>query len=398
MEATLAEIIRDSRSVSQLFLVSGVSTMQWNYTRREFLTGTIGANLAVLVAPQWLQAQPNTEDPRLTEVLAGTIGIDMHNHVTPGGARPEQGRNEQQKSQPNLDLSDEIKRSGLTAVCAAFRLDFNAREPYARFQQGLTAIDGLVGKAGLTRALNLKDLQVAHDKGRPAIIQSIEGAHFLEGHLERVEEVYRRGLRHLQLLHDKGDKVEPLGDIYTEPPRLGGLTPFGASVVKECNRLGIVVDLAHASHETVLGALKVSTQPVIVSHTSFDQRTGKNPRMAKMMAPRLISKDHARVVADAGGVIGVWTKLSDSMAEFVAGIKALVDAIGIDHVGIGSDTDILASRPGQSTNAAWPGMSGGFFKVAVAEMLRQGFTPGEIGKIGGGNFCRVFDKVTAGRA
>jgi membrane dipeptidase len=372
--------------------------MQWNYTRREFLTGTIGANLAVMVAPEWLRAQPNTEDPRVTEVLAGTIGIDMHNHVTPGGARPEQGRNEQQKSQPNLDLAGEIKRSGLTAVCAAFRLDFNAREPYARFQQGLTAIDALVGTAGLTRAFNLKDLQVAHDKGRPAIIQSIEGAHFLEGHLERVEEVYKRGLRHLQLLHDKGDKVEPLGDIYTEPPRLGGLTPFGASVVKECNRLGIVVDLAHASHETVLGALKVSTQPVIVSHTSFDQRTGKNPRMAKMMAPRLISKDHARVVADAGGVIGVWTKLSDSMAEFVAGIKALVDAIGIDHVGIGSDTDILASRPGQSTNAAWPGMSGGFFKVAVAEMLRQGFTPGEIGKIGGGNFCRVFDKVTAGRA
>ena len=253
-------------------------------------------------------AQADTEDPRVAEVLAGTIGIDMHNHVTPGGARPEQGRKEQQKSQSNLDLADEIKRSGLTAVCAAFRLDFNAREPYARFLQGLTAVDSLLGKDRLTRAMNRKDLQVAHDKGQPALVQSIEGAHFLEGHLERVEEVYKRGLRHLQLLHDKGDKVEPLGDIYTEPPRLGGLTPFGAAVVKECNRLGIVVNLAHASHETVLGAMKVSTQPVIVSHTSLDTRAGKNPRMAKMMAPRLISKDHARVVADAGGVIGVWTK------------------------------------------------------------------------------------------
>ena len=101
------------------------------------------------------------------------------------------------------------------------------------------------------------------------------------------------------------------------------------------------------------------------------------------------------MVADAGGVIGVWTKLSDSMGEYVAGIKALVDAVGIDHVGIGSDTDILSPRAGQSTNAAW---SGGFFKAAVAEMLRQGFTPGEIGKIGGGNFCRVFDKATTGHA
>ena len=73
-------------------------------------------------------AQADTEDPRVAKVLAGTIGIDMHNHITPGGARPEQGRNEQQKSQSNLDLADEIKRSGLTAVCAAFRLDFNACE------------------------------------------------------------------------------------------------------------------------------------------------------------------------------------------------------------------------------------------------------------------------------
>jgi membrane dipeptidase len=93
-------------------------------------------------------------------------------------------------------------------------------------------------------------------------------------------------------------------------------------------------------------------------------------------------------------VIGVLTKLSDSMGEYVAGIQVFVDAVGIDHVGFGSDTEILSSRAGQSTNAAWPGLTGGFFKAAVAEMLRQGFTPGEIGKIGGGNFCRVFDKAT----
>nr|WP_303652862.1 membrane dipeptidase [Paludisphaera mucosa] len=214
----------------------------------------------------------------------------------------------------------------------------------------------------------------------------------------RGERLYKRGLRHHQLRHDKRDKVAPLGDIYTEPARLGGLTAFGADVVKECNRLGIVVDLAHAAHETVLGALKASTQPVIVSHTSLDARPGKNPRMAKMMAPRLISKDHARVFADAGGVIGVWTKLSDSIEEYVGGLKAMADVVGVDHVGIGSDTDILSTRAGRSTNAARPGLAGGFFKAPVAEMLRQGFTPDEVGKIGGGNFRRVFDRVTTSHA
>jgi len=192
--------------------------------------------------------------------------------------------------------------------------------------------------------------------------------------------------------------VSPLGDVITAPAHLGGLTSFGAKVVQECNRLGILVDLAHASPETVLGALKVATQPLIVSHTGLDSRTGSNPRIAEMMKPHLISKEHAKVVADANGVIGVWTKLADSPKDFVENIKAMADAVGIDHVGIGTDTDLLSSRDGQGTNSAWPGLTGGFFHAVVGEMLRQGFTPDDVGKVGGGNYCRVFGKVTAGHS
>jgi len=112
------------------------------------------------------------------------------------------------------------------------------------------------------------------------------------------------------------------------------------------------------------------------------------------MKPHLISKEHAQVVADAGGVVGVWTKLADSAKEFAENIKAMVDAVGIDHVGIGTDTDLLSSRVGQGTNQAWPGMTRGFFPTVVGEMLLQGFTPEDIGKVGGGNFYRVFGNVT----
>jgi membrane dipeptidase len=118
--------------------------------------------------------------------------------------------------------------------------------------------------------------------------------------------------------------------------------------------------------------------------------------MAQMMKPRLISKEHAKVVADAGGVIGVWTKMSESLKDFVGNIKAMVDAVGVDHVGIGSDTDLLSAKNGQGTNNAFPGSNGEFFRPIVAEMLIQGFTPEDIGKVGGANFCRVFGKVTAG--
>ncbi len=374
-------------------------------SRREFLTTAVGAGGAMLLGPAWLSAAGDGVDPRVAQVMSGTIGIDMHNHVYPPGTEPHPQRSQpprQEEQQPASDLSvaEELKRSGLTAVCASFVLDFAANnkpgDARDNFLRWLTAIDAQLEKGHIHRALNLKDLRAAHDHGQPTIVQTVEGAHFIEGHLDRVEEVYKRGVRDLQLLHERDDMVSPLGDTNTTPPHLGGLTAFGAKVVRECNRLGIVVDLAHASHETVLGALKVATQPVIVSHTCLDSRTGGNPKMAEMMKPRLISKEHAKVVADAGGVIGVWTHLADSLKDFVESIKAMVDAVGIDHVGIGSDTDLLSSKVGQGTNKAWPGLTGGFFHAVVGEMLLQGFTPDDIGKVGGGNFCRVFAKVTAG--
>jgi len=359
----------------------------------------------MLLAPTWLNAAADEVDPRVAQVMSRTIGIDMHNHVYPSGTEPHpQGspapRQEAPPPAPDLSLPDELKQSGLTAVCASFVLDFapNNKPGDARdnFLHWLTAIDAQLEKRHIYRALNLKDLQAAHDHAQPTIVQTVEGSHFIEGRLERVTEAYQRGLRHLQLLHERDDMVSPLGDTNTTPAHLGGLTTFGTEVVKECNRLGIVVDLAHASHETVLGTLKVATQPVIVSHTSLDTHKGSNPRMFEMMKPRLIGKEHAKVIADAGGVVGVWTKLADSLSDFVQSIKEMVDAVGIDHTGIGTDTDLLSSRVGQGTNKAYAGLTGGFFLPVVAEMLRQGFTPDDIAKVGGGNFCRVFGKVTAG--
>ncbi len=85
-------------------------------------------------------------------------------------------------------------------------------------------------------------------------------------------------------------------------------------------------------------ALKVATHPVLISHTGLDTQLGQNEQMAKMMRPRLISKEQAKIVADAGGVIGVWTHLSDTPLEYAQNIRAMVDVIGIDHVCIGTDT------------------------------------------------------------
>jgi microsomal dipeptidase-like Zn-dependent dipeptidase len=231
------------------------------------------------------------------------------------------------------------------------------------------------------------------------------------------------------------------------------------SVIHACIRLGILVDLTHCSADTVAAALKVSTQPMVFTHTGLDSRLGNNPSMGQMMRPRLLSKEHAKVISVGGGIVGVWTHLVDSPAEYVEAMRAMADVVGIDHVCIGTDTKLtpggnrggfggpgggrpngkpdggpngapngfggpgggtngFGGRPdsglrgpmpgggpggrgprfGERTNQVWADQKVGFYYAVVQEMLKQGFTPEEIGKVGGGNFCRAFEAATAGHA
>jgi membrane dipeptidase len=363
-----------------------------NPSRRDFLTALAGTGGAMLLGPHLQAAEA---DPRVVRIVSGTIAVDMHSHVQIPFVK------DQAKAapDPDIDLAGEMRRSGFSAICQTYNIDsVVSREagPYYKYNlQALGFEDRLLAHNHMRRALSLKDLQTAHEQRLPIIVQSAEGAQFIEGRLERVEEVYRRGVRHLQLLHEQDDTVSPLGDVYTAPIHLGGLTSFGAQVIKECNRLGIVVDLAHGTYETVTGALKVATQPLIISHTGMGSEAGNGNTSADMQR-RLIAKELAREVADGGGVIGVWWRLADTTKEYVAAIRDAVDTLGVDHIGIGTDTNLTSSNQLPYTNKIWPDENGGFFYAVAGEMLRQGFTPGEIGKIGGGNFCRVFARVTAG--
>lgn len=407
-------------------------------SRRQFIASVLSASTVALLGASCargrgfdaqgndLQEKADTTagaelDPRVAGIVVNTLGIDTHNHIdVPLIAAEVPG--------PNIDLASELKRSGLSAICMTFAVDYQRLDTpdagYERFKNGLASMDQQLERNKMKRALNLADLRAAHEKGLPIVVQSVEGGHFLNGKLERLEEAYRRGLRHLGLLHDNDASV-PLGDVFTNPPRYGGLTAFGREVIQECNRLGILVDLGHANAETVAAALKVATKPVIISHTGLDTQVGTNEFMARMMKPRLISKEQAKLVADTGGVIGVWTHLADSATQYAQNVRALVDVVGIDHVCIGTDTKLTPaynppserggpggqrgfggrdggrgqgtpSNGGDGTNHTWPGQTVGFYYTVVDAMLKNGFTPNEIGKFGGGNFCRLFDKSTAG--
>ena len=382
---------------------------QTNGSRRRFLfTVAKTAGAAIMLRPR-LGWAADVIDPRVADIVAKTIGIDTHNHVdVPLTVAEMPG--------PDIDLTGEMKRSGLSAICMTFATDYQPGDAYDRFLKGFESMDRQLERNGMKRSLTPADVSTAHKNRQPTVIQAIEGAHFLQGHLERVEEAYNRGLRHFGLLHDSDASV-PLGDVYTNPPRFGGLTDFGAQVMRECNRLGILIDLAHANMQTTGAALKVTSRPVIVSHTGLDSQLGSNPSMAQGMRPRLISKEQATMVANAGGLVGVWTHLADTPLDYAQNVRALVDVIGVEHVCIGTDTKLTqpsfrpdgppagapdgrgfggptrgpqGPRVGERTNQAWKDETAGFYFVVVDAMLKTGFTPDEIGKIGGGNFLRVF--------
>jgi membrane dipeptidase len=383
-------------------------------SRRQFLsTVAKTAGAAIMLRPRLGWAADRT-DPRVADIVAKTIGIDTHNHIdVPLTAAEMPG--------PDIDLSGEMKRSGLSAICMTFATDYQPGDAYDRFLKGLASMDRQLQRNGMKRSLTPADVCAFHKNHQLTVIQAVEGGHFLQGLLQRVEQAYNRGLRQFGLLHDSDASV-PLGDVYTNPPRYGGLTPFGSSVIKECNRLGILVDLAHANMQTTEAALKVTTRPVIISHTGPDTQLGKNSSMAEMMRPRLISKEQATVVANNGGLVGVWTHLADTPLDYARNIRALVDVIGVDHVCIGTDTKLTEPSPrpvgrgpggpggdgphpggsglgqqqphvGERTDQGWQDQTAGFYYVVVDAMLKTGFIQDEIAKIGGGNFLRVFDEV-----
>jgi membrane dipeptidase len=363
-------------------------------SRRGFLTALAGTTGAMVLGAEQLRSAD--ADSRVAEVVSKTIAVDMHNHVQIAypadrtDAAPD----------PSYDLAGEMKRAGFSAILETYNLDaIAAQKPGDDYDHNLRALafeDRLLARNHMRRALNLKDLETAHKRKQPVIIQSAEGAQFIEGRLEHVEQAYRRGLRSLQLVHERDDLVSPLGDVYTAPAHLGGLTAFGAQVIKECNRLGIVVDLTHATYETVRGALKVAAQPVIYSPAAPIPEGGAAP--STDLGRRLLSMDEARALVETGGVIGIWWRGADSTQGYIQNMKRMVDAVGIDHIGIGTDSDLTppgGKGPLPYTNGIWKDQNGGFFYAVASEMLKQGFVPDEIGKIGGGNFCRVFAEVTA---
>lgn len=285
-------------------------------------------------------------------------------------------------------VAEPMRQGGVSAICLAVVADSPiikltdgrlrpSRDPrpgelYDHTMRSFEKLHALAGSQGMPLLKTSADLRGARS-GVPSIIVSSEGADFLEGKIERLNEAYQRwGLRHLQLTHYRPNE---LGDIQTEPSVHGGLTQFGVEVIRRCNQMGIVVDVAHGTYELVKKAASVTTRPLVLSHTSLTDRPAAWTRR--------ILPDHARAIAATGGVIGIWpvTAYFPNVVAYADGFARMVDVAGIDHVGLGTD---LLGLVGASALVNYNDLP------QLAAALRSKFAPEETAKLLGGNYRRVF--------
>lgn len=320
------------------------------------------------------------------ELAQDAVTVDLHCHANALAAR----------DFPAIDssVSANMKAGGVDVGLFAVRGDlgtvrtdalgtrYEHRNPkpgelFKRAQEQLAPLVKATENAALALAKAPGDIADAKKRATPAAVLAIEGCDPLEGDLSQAKFFYDIGVRVFQLMHYR---INEIGDIQTAEPRHGGLTSFGKALVAELNRLGTVIDTAHASSETLAGVLAASRAPVIFSHTA--------PQVLRPRSRRL-EDDDIKAIANKGGVVGIWPTLGsrDSFDTYLSRLDYLKRLVGAAHFGIASDLFGLRGRTALPTHKE--------FTLVAAGLLKRGYSESDTAKIVGGNFLRIFRAVAA---
>jgi len=232
---------------------------------------------------------------------------------------------------------------------------------------------------GAAIALNTKDLLRNKRRGVVSVVQAIENGYALKRDVNEIEAFYKIGVRAITLCHNNNNDIcDASMDTISEH---GGLSEFGVQVVKEMNRMGMLIDLSHSATSTLYDVLEVSSLPVIASHSGVYNIKNHN---------RNLKDEEIKAIAARGGLIQVATGgffLSDKPKELVTvkdiadHIDYVVGLVGIKHVGIGTDFDGGGGVVGLEDASK--------MKNITIELLRRGYTRKELKLFWGGNLIRL---------
>ena len=266
----------------------------------------------------------------------------------------------------------------------------------------------------LELALTSSDILRIHKSGKIASLMGMEGGHAIENSLASLRMLYRVGARYMTLTHSKGLLW---ADSATDEPRVGGLSAFGKEVVREMNRLGMLVDLSHVSVDTMHDALDVTQAPVIFSHSSAYAKTAHKRNVPDDVLVRVRENEgivmvtffHTYVNEEVRIAWGNAVKEIEAITDNVDERRALLNArrsrlprptlsdvadhidhirkvIGVEYIGLGGDYDGMPPGPiGLEDVSTYPAL--------LVELLRRGYSDKDIAAVAGANFLRVMRKA-----
>jgi membrane dipeptidase len=320
-----------------------------------------------------------------------------------------------EKNQGDSDLPRFVE-SGITAQFLSAWVDapyafMTPDQSWERVQIYLDTIHAFVKRHPdrLIFATTARQVRDAKAQGKVAMLIGVEGGHAIESSLDNLRELHRRGVRYMTLTWNNGTPWAGAA-AGLNGTRTGGLTAVGREIVREMNRLGMLVDISHVSDSTFFDAVAASSAPVIASHSSA--RAINSHR-------RNMSDDQLRAVARNGGVVNVnfysvfidprFLAQADSISRVIpegaaqdAALRALprpplsilIDHIvhiarvaGVDHVGLGSDFDGVSGLlpAGMDDVTRLP--------LIAQALLDRGFSEQDVRKVLGGNMLRVMERV-----
>jgi membrane dipeptidase len=317
----------------------------------------------------------------------------------------------------SAEFADELRAQRVALIARSLPSDFRwvragvagieqDREPLpgelsAFFHERLVRMKAFIERSGLRPVLTRADVDacVAGDSG---VVLASEGADFLEGRVEDLGAFHAQGLRHVQFVHFIRN---PISDFQTVPPVHNGLSDAGKRLVEACNEQGILVDLAHCTWPAVEQALEVAAKPLLWSHGWVDQTEGRWQDGAGYLQRRL-SLPQARKIADRGGVVGLWGLAVDKPGPsrtpgqgnwtvsrgdtrgYAREIANLVNWLGADHVGIGTDIE--------GVGTSWSVNDYSHVRSVVDALQDLKLPESAIEQVAGGNYARVLKAALKG--
>ena len=342
--------------------------------------------------PGSLVAQQDPHMARALRVLSSTPLIDGHNDLPWAIRRSEVAPHDVEADVHDLRSSTpfhtDIERLRAGMVGGQF---WSVYIPFEATQEGaakvqLEQIDialQVIAKYPdvFELALDASDVQRIFASGKIASMMGMEGGHAIENSLGALRAFHTLGVRYMTLTHNG---TLDWADAANGEQVHGGLTKFGEEVVREMNRMGMLVDLSHTAPSTMNDALDVATAPVIWSHAAA---------RGVWDHPRNVPDQVLRRLPDNGGVVMVTfvpSFVSEGDEATIAQVADHIDHIatiaGVDHVGIGSDFDGISSTPvGLEDVSTFPAL--------FAELSRRGWSEGGLAKLAGDNLLRVMNEA-----